>query len=108
MIVQQIHHRPPASSIAFSSARLPGVRRAPELRGSSGAPSSARRAASRAANSVKSTRGPGHGSASGADVFDAMIAETFLADTPIEILEINVGVKGEQDARLIEAVVSGA
>ena len=83
----QHHHSPPASLTAASNARLLAVRRAPALRSASGSPSSARRAASRVANSAKSTRGPGHGSGSGTVVFDAVIAGTLFAATPVQIRE---------------------
>lgn len=49
------HHVPPASSIAFSKARLDGVRFLPELRGRSGSFSSALRLASREPSSAMST-----------------------------------------------------
>ena len=97
--IAPIHHSPPASSIAFSSARLLGVRRLPLLRGSSGLPSSSRRAARRTAKSGWDRRRAG---SSGFEVLDAMIAETFFLDATVKIGAIEVGVKAEQFACLTE------
>lgn len=78
------YHFPPTSSIALSSERLLGVRFLPALRGRSGSPSSARRAARRAAASACVTRGPAQPFLPSIfDVVDAMVAGTFLANATI-------------------------
>lgn len=94
------HHLPPRSSIALSSARFDGVRRVPLLRGRSGRPASARRAAKRAARSAMSITG----CASGLEVFEAIIATGLFADTALKIVHLGVGVKAQEDARLFKPV----
>ena len=89
----QTHHFPPASLIALSKARLLGVRRSPVLRCSSGLPSSARRAATRAPNSAILMAGR---SVSAFDVFDAIVAHAFLANTAFQIVHFRIGVKRQQ------------
>lgn len=86
--------------MALSRARLEGVRRVPGLRGRSGKPVSARRAARRAASSAMSMTATG----SGLEVFDAIIAIGLFTDTAVKIVHLRVRVKAEQDARLIKAV----
>lgn len=81
------YHTPLSSPIALSSARFDAVRRLSELRGSSGLPSSARRAASLAANSTYEVRGPGQSSAF--EVFNAIIACRFVAYASFKIVEID-------------------
>jgi hypothetical protein len=99
------HHFPPASSIALSNARLLAVRFWPALRGSSGMPSSARRAARRAPSSaMRMTGSP----ASAFEVFDAIIAHAFFANSPLKIVAIDAGVKGEEQASVLAPVGRGA
>lgn len=96
------HQRPPAFSIAASSARLDAVRRSPLLRGISTTPVSTRRRSMSAANSAK---GMGR---SALKVGDAIISCRFMADARFHIVRIGVGMKAEQDARLFQHVGGAA
>src|SRR4051794_397916 len=93
-IARQAHQSPPASSMAFSNARLAGVRRLPALRGSTGSPAAARRRASSGANAAMSTTRSS--SSFALDVFNAMVAARLFPDTPLKIGAIEIGKKGEQ------------
>lgn len=106
-VAQPRYHFPPASLIAFSSARFEEVRRWPALRGRSGSPISARRLTKAALNAGKSTRRPAH-SLSVFKRFDAMIAHRLFTNTPIKIHAVDRRVKHKQLACLIEQVSRGA
>src|SRR5262249_7916029 len=93
--IQQAHHLPPTSFIAFSNARLLTVLRLPLLRGSSGLPAASRRRAISAVNSSNVTL-PGF------EVDDSMLIQSLLAYSSLKIGEISVGMKGEQDSCLLQ------
>ena len=96
------HHFPPASSIALSKARFEAVRFSPALRGTTGSPAAARRAASSALNAGKLIRRPVQ--AGSGEVFDAIIATRLFADAALKIGAIHARVKCEQQPRLIDLV----
>lgn len=103
-----LHHRPPAVSIAASSARLDSVRRLPALWGISGWPTASRLADKARANSSCWTVRPGQPLGPSAEVFDAMIVSRLVPDPDLQIGHVEVGVKQEQDARLFEHLRRGA
>ena len=96
---REAYHSPPASLIAFSKARLDGVRFVPELRGRSGSASSARRLASAALKAGKSTRRPVHAGAVCGSVFkrfDAMLVHRFFADAALKIHAVQRHYRSDQ------------
>lgn len=105
---KEAYHSPPASLIAFSKARLGGVRFVPELRGMSGSASSARRLANAALKAGKSTRRPVHARAvpcgSVFKRFNAIFTHRFCTDATLKIHAVQRRVKSVNSLRACPSV----